>query len=65
MKVELWYRTETISTEHAHNIASTFSKALDEITDDPDQRIGQLDLFSDHHKRQIWDWNASYPVSAG
>ncbi|KAJ5050965.1 uncharacterized protein L3040_002832 [Drepanopeziza brunnea f. sp. 'multigermtubi'] len=61
VKMELRYRAEKISTEHARNIASTFSKALDAITDDPEQRIGQLDLFSDHHRRQIWEWNSRYP----
>lgn len=61
VKMELWYRTESISTEHARNIAATFSQALEAIADDPDQRVGQLDLFSEHHKRQIWDWNAQYP----
>ncbi|CZR70233.1 uncharacterized protein PAC_20134 [Phialocephala subalpina] len=61
--MELWYRTEAISNEHAHNIASTFSQAIDTITDDFDQRIGQLDLFSHHHRRQVWDWNARLPES--
>ncbi|KAF8860374.1 hypothetical protein BDZ45DRAFT_800950 [Acephala macrosclerotiorum] len=61
--MELWYRTEAISNEHAHNIASTFSQAIDTITDDFDQRVGQLDLFSHHHRRQVWDWNARYPKS--
>ncbi|KFY79912.1 hypothetical protein V499_01170 [Pseudogymnoascus sp. VKM F-103] len=61
VKMELWYRTEWISNEHARNIASTFSQALDAITDEPDQRVGQLDLFSEHHREQVWDWNARYP----
>ncbi|KAH7388999.1 hypothetical protein BKA64DRAFT_711107 [Cadophora sp. MPI-SDFR-AT-0126] len=61
VKVELWYRSETVSTEHARNIASTFGRALEAITDDPDQRVGQLNLFSEHHKQQVWDWNGRYP----
>ncbi|KAH6703127.1 hypothetical protein BKA61DRAFT_740198 [Leptodontidium sp. MPI-SDFR-AT-0119] len=60
VKVELWYRNETVSPEHAQNIASAFGKALEAITDDPDQRIGQLDLFSEHHRSQIWGWNERY-----
>lgn len=59
--MELWYRTESISNEHAWNIASTFSKALETITDNPDQRVGQLDLFSDHHRQQVWNWNSKMP----
>ncbi|KAK0130297.1 hypothetical protein ONS96_000818 [Cadophora gregata f. sp. sojae] len=61
VKVELWYRSETVSTEHAQNIASTFAKGLEVVTDDPEQRVGQLDLFSEHHKTQVWDWNGTYP----
>ncbi|CZS96958.1 uncharacterized protein RAG0_06072 [Rhynchosporium agropyri] len=61
VKVDLWYKSQMVSNEHAQNIASTFSKALEAITDDPDQRVGQLDLFSDHHRSQVWSWNGSYP----
>jgi amino acid adenylation domain-containing protein len=43
------------------NIASTFTKALETITDNPDQRIGQLGLFSDQHRQQVREWNATIP----
>ncbi|KAL3421676.1 hypothetical protein PVAG01_05832 [Phlyctema vagabunda] len=61
IKMELWYRTEHISAEHAENIGATFTQALNAITDDPDQRVGQLDLFSDYHRSQVWSWNAKMP----
>ncbi|OKL58374.1 hypothetical protein UA08_06365 [Talaromyces atroroseus] len=61
VRMELWYRTECICNEQAMNIASTFTKALETITDNPDQRIGQLDLFSDQHRQQVRDWNSKIP----
>ncbi|KFY06569.1 hypothetical protein V492_07948 [Pseudogymnoascus sp. VKM F-4246] len=61
IKMELWYKPEWVSSEHAHNIASTFNRALEVTTDDLDQRVGNLDLFGEQHRRQVWDWNSIYP----
>jgi len=47
------------STEQALNLASTFSKALDEVVVHPDTTIANLSYFSDRNKKQVWNWNAA------
>jgi len=47
------------STEQALNVASTFSKVLDEVVLLSDTTITNLSYFSERNKKQVWNWNAT------
>ena len=61
VKVMLETWTSQMSEVQLSSIASTFSKALDCILDDPQQPIQNLDLFSEHDRAQVFTWNNAYP----
>ncbi|KAH8665275.1 hypothetical protein BGZ60DRAFT_540731 [Tricladium varicosporioides] len=61
VEVELSYPSTFLPQAHAKNVASTFSQALLEIVQQPQQSIREMDLVSPTHLSQIWEWNKEMP----
>jgi amino acid adenylation domain-containing protein/non-ribosomal peptide synthase protein (TIGR01720 family) len=59
ISVSLSYWDSCLSKGQALNVASTFSAALRGILCNV-ETVGDLDVFSNHHKIQIQDWNRIY-----
>ncbi|KAM0427423.1 hypothetical protein ACHAQK_012072, partial [Fusarium lateritium] len=57
MSVLIDYQTETISRQHATNIAASFDYLLSQITRDPSMPLNQIGGISTLDTEQICDWN--------
>ena len=57
--VQFNYWTDCLSEVQAMRLSETFSQILDSTINPlgPQQTIGSLDLCSDSHRQQIFDWN--------
>lgn len=55
------YLTSMLSEGQAANIASTFSKVLSAIVEDPTKTISQLDVLSNRDLESLWNWNKDLP----
>jgi amino acid adenylation domain-containing protein/non-ribosomal peptide synthase protein (TIGR01720 family) len=61
--IELDYWTDSLSDEMAANLASTFLKALENITDHSTDEVGRLNHLNDHNIQQIVTWNSIMPAT--
>lgn len=59
VSVSLSYWDSWMAETQATNVASSFSAALKNILCNT-ETVGQIDLFSSHHKLQIQEWNRTY-----
>ena len=59
--IDLDYWTDCLSEGHAVNVAETFFKALDNIIDHSEKKIGQLNGVSESDKQLIMSWNKKIP----
>jgi non-ribosomal peptide synthetase component F len=59
--IDIDYWTDTMSDEQASNIATTFLKALHNLIDHSEEKIGQLNLISDEQIQLISQWNSFMP----
>ncbi|KAF2802919.1 nonribosomal peptide synthase-like protein [Mytilinidion resinicola] len=55
--IDLDFWTDHLSETQAENVASTLSRVLHTILDEPDKQIDDLDLLSHHNLEQISRWN--------
>lgn len=60
--VDLDYWTDHLSAGQAANVASTFTRALENIIYNSGQRISTLDHLSPNHWQQIQAWNVMPPA---
>lgn len=61
MLTTIRYWTTSISDEQAAFLSETFASAVQTIVNAPHRLVGELDLFSDSHRRQVLAWNAVKP----
>lgn len=61
MLTAIRYWTSSISAEQAAILSETFALAVQTIVNEPQRLVGELDLFSDGHRRQVLAWNAVKP----
>ncbi|KAH8667321.1 hypothetical protein BGZ60DRAFT_564547 [Tricladium varicosporioides] len=61
VEIELSYPSSFLPKAQAQNVASTFSQALLEIIQRPQQRISEMDLVGPAQLSQIWEWNKEMP----
>lgn len=61
VSVGLRYCHAKLSPGQATNVASALERALECVLSGVDQNIGQQSLFSDHHQRQVKQWNLKRP----
>lgn len=63
VSVQFSYWTDKLSQAQAKNVASTFGHALSSIvrSQNHDQAVAELDLFSEHSRQQVLNWNGNLP----
>ncbi|TAQ85918.1 hypothetical protein B7494_g5755 [Chlorociboria aeruginascens] len=63
VEVHFGYWTSILSGAQADNMAKTFDHVLNSIISRPkeDRTVGELDLLSEHSRRQVMNWNKSLP----
>ncbi|KAH8892344.1 non-ribosomal peptide synthetase [Thozetella sp. PMI_491] len=57
----LQYWTSCLSDEHAELLRSTLLRAVESLIDNAAGTLASIDLFSDHHKAKVLEWNSNVP----
>jgi len=63
ISMQLIYKPSALSDGSAANVASALEMAIRCILDYTDLPVGEQNLFSPHHQRQVDKWNQSRPES--
>ena len=61
MAIDLAYWTDCLSDGQAHNIASTFTQALNNILSHTNHAVGDIEYLSDRNRYDIQLWNETQP----
>ncbi|KAL8819210.1 MAG: hypothetical protein Q9223_002309 [Gallowayella weberi] len=59
--ISLCYWTDCLSDAYATNVMNTFVQALQDITEHPESKIGNVNAISQTDYRQILEWNRRIP----
>jgi non-ribosomal peptide synthetase component F len=59
--MSLSYRLSDLSKGQAANVASSLEKALSCVLNGAQETVGEQHLFSEHHQRQVNEWNRDRP----
>ena len=59
--IDLDYWTDCLSDGHATNVSNTFLRALKNIIDHSESKVGQLHAVSEWDQRQMATWNSCMP----
>ncbi|EEQ35622.1 peptide synthetase [Microsporum canis CBS 113480] len=62
-QIDMGYLTSRLSPGHAMNVSAALSAALFYIMSNPLAPVASVNLFDDHHNKQIQRWNATAPPS--
>ena len=63
MIIDLSYWTTCLSNRQAANLASTLSKMLECIVENPSETVARLEPFSEHNKQDVMSWNSEITES--